>query len=254
MASLFKNPKRWLKDTFKEAAPIVANNIMPGGGFLVSDNPAEGVINTVAPGVGAGISAITGSSNEDALNAQRDATNAANQTLRDMYMQQREDLAPWRDTGAKYLAQMDADFGDNTRTFTMADFMKDPGYQFRMDEGLKALERSAIGRGQLNSGRTMKALNRYGQDYASNEFQNAYNRFNNDRDQRFNKMASLAGIGQTATSQLVNAGGQYGQNVANNQIGYGNAVAANNIAQQQMWYNLLGQGLGAAGYAYGKQG
>lgn len=52
----------------------------------------------------------------------------------------------------------------------------DPGYQFRLSEGLKALERSAAARGGLLSGATGKALTRYGQEMGSQEFQNAYGR------------------------------------------------------------------------------
>ena len=51
-----------------------------------------------------------------------------------------------------------------------------PGYQFRLAEGLKGIERGAAAKGTLLTGGTLKALTRYGQDYASNEYQNRYNR------------------------------------------------------------------------------
>jgi len=122
-----------------------------------------------------------------------------------------------------------------TRSFTMSDFQEDPGYQFRMAEGQKALERSAAARGGLQSGGTMKAIAKYGQDFASNEYGNAYNRFNNDRSQRFNRLSSIAGLGQQANSQM----GAAGQNYANQagQIGWGVAKAQGDagMAQANAW-------------------
>jgi hypothetical protein len=68
-------------------------------------------------------------------------------------------------------------------------FEADPGYGFRLSEGLKALERSAAARGGLMSGGAGKALQRYGQDLASQEYGNAFQRFQQDR-------AARAGLGQ----------------------------------------------------------
>lgn len=130
-----------------------------------------------------------------------------------------------------------------TRSFTAADFQEDPGYQFRMQEGQKALERSAAARGGLQSGGTLKAISRYGQDFASNEYQNAYNRFNNDRTNRFNRLSALAGVGQTANSQVASAGSNYANNYGQNTMGAANAAGAAGIAQANMYNNTL-SGLG----------
>lgn len=153
-----------------------------------------------------------------------------------VYDQNRADMQPWRDAGVSSLSQMSAGMapgGDYMRDFTLADFQKDPGYAFRMKEGEQALERSAAARGGLLSGGTGKALQRYGQDYASGEYSNAYNRFNNDRTQRFNRLASVAGVGQTATRDVASMGTQYGQSgqqvagqIGENYVGAGNARAA----------------------------
>jgi len=185
--------------------------------------------------------AITGANQtRDAIKAQTSAADKANATQRYIFDQQRADNAPWRDAGVKALSQLsDADF---SKDFTINDFQQDPGYLFRMQEGQKALERSAAARGGLNSGATLKALSRYGQDYASNEFTNAYNRFNADRDRRFNRLSSLSGIGQTAQGQINNAGMNYGNNVSSNQIGVGNAAAAAYIGQANRNASLIGQG------------
>jgi len=70
-------------------------------------------------------------------------------------------------------------FGYQFPTFTAptgSDVMSDPGYQFRLKEGLGAIEASASARGNLNTGGTLQGLQRYGQDYASQEYGSAFGR------------------------------------------------------------------------------
>lgn len=188
---------------------------------------------------------ITNKSGDRALAAQTGAANQANETTWRMFDQARKDQEPWRQAGASAVNTLGSQMGDMTRTFTMNDFQQDPGYQFRMAEGQKAIERSAAARGGLMGGRSLKDISRFGQDFASNEFTNAYNRFNNDRDQRFNKLSSLAGVGQSSASQIANQGMQAGQQVAGNQMGVGNAAAANIIGQQDRLGRAAGMAAGA---------
>lgn len=185
---------------------------------------------------------------DDAIAAQERAARDANATQLYMYDQTRQDFAPWREAGVRALGGMeDADY---MRDFTMSDFTQDPGYQFRMQEGMKAIERSAAAGGGLNSGRTMKALTQYGQNLAAQEYQNAYDRFNADRDRRFNRLGALAGVGQTAQTQVGQAGQNYANNVSANQIGLGNANAAAHIAGANRQSQLMGTGISAAALAF----
>lgn len=202
----------------------------------------------VAIGGSAILGAVTSSnSSRSAAAAQSDAANSANATQLQMFNTQREDAAPWRAAGGRALAGLeDKDF---QRDFTMSDFQADPGYDFRMKEGMKAIERSAAARGGRHGGATMKALLGYGQDVASSEYQNAYNRFNADRDRRFNRLGSIAGVGQTANSQVAAAGQNYANQFSQNTMGAGNASAAASIAHGNSMNNLLGQGL-TAGLMY----
>jgi hypothetical protein len=126
-----------------------------------------------------------------------------------------------------------------TRSFGAEDFQADPGYAFRMAEGQKALERSAAARGGLQGGGFAKALTRYNQDQASNEFQNAYNRFNNDKSNRFNRLSAIAGMGQTANNQLGQAGQSYANNAGQNYMGAANAQGAAGIAGANAWNGAL---------------
>lgn len=99
----------------------------------------------------------------------------------------------------------------------------DPGYQARLKLGTDAIQRSAAARGGVVTGGTAKALDTYGQDYASNEYGNVYNRalndfttnfnaYNTNQTNQYNKLAALSGIGQQSAVQL----GQQGQNASNN--------------------------------------
>ena len=91
-------------------------------------------------------------------------------------------------------------------------FSKDPGYGFRLSEGQKALDRQAAARGGLISGSALKAAQRYGQDMGSQEYMNAFNRYQIERNAQLNPLQSLANVGQTTANQL----GQYGAaNAAN---------------------------------------
>lgn len=126
-------------------------------------------------------------------------------------------------------APKNADFGKLSKSFTMNDFQADPGYQFRMDEGNKGIERSAAARGGQLSGATMKALARFGQGTASNEYQNSYNRFNNDQTTQFNRLSGIAGTGQQQVNQLGQAGQNYASSVGNNTMNTGNQIASNTI-------------------------
>lgn len=174
----------------------------------------------------AGGAAVNYYSSQQAAGAQRDAANQANETQLYMYNQNRADTQPWRETGVMALDRLKGGMDSMTRDFSMQDFREDPGYQFRMREGSKALEKSAAARGSLMSGATLKSLGRYSQDLASQEYGNAYNRYNNDRTTRFNMLSNLAGLGQTSTAQMNQAGQNYATNVGNNQMAIGNANAA----------------------------
>lgn len=69
-------------------------------------------------------------------------------------------------------------------------FQTDPGYQFRFEEGQRALDRGAAASGGLLSGGYGRKAIRYGQNFASNEYANVYNRISN-----------IAGLGQVAAGQ-----------------------------------------------------
>lgn len=188
--------------------------------------------------VGIGSSLISSGAASDAAAGQLQATRETNKLQKKMYDQTRADQEPWRAAGARSLADLASD--DFKKDFSMGDYQMDPGYNFRMEEGQKAIERSAAARGGLNSGATLKALTKFGQGVASEEYANAYNRFNADRDRRFNRASSIAGVGQTANSALQTAGSNYANQVGANTMGAADARGAAGIASANQIGSTLG--------------
>jgi hypothetical protein len=121
-------------------------------------------------------------------------------------------------------------FGSLMKDFSAEDFQTDPGYEFRLAEGQKALDRSAAASGKLFSGGTLKANTRYNQDFASNEYGNAFNRFNTNKLNRYNMLSNQAGQGQLAATNIAQMGqqtaNQVGQNAIAGMTGAANARAS----------------------------
>jgi hypothetical protein len=125
----------------------------------------------------------------------------------------------------------------------MDQFQQDPGYAFRQAEGMKALERSASARGNLLSGSTMKGIQRFGQDLASQEYQNAFNRYQVERAARLNPLQSLMGSGQSAANVMTSAAGNLGQGLAGSELAAGQARASGYVGQANALAGAL-QGIG----------
>jgi hypothetical protein len=138
-----------------------------------------------------------------------------------------------------------AGYGSLAKPFSQTDFEQDPGYAFRQAEGMRALERSASARGNLLSGGTLRGIQRFGQDLASQEYGNAFNRYQIERNARLNPLQSLMGAGQSATNVMTGATGQAGQNEQGNIMGAGQARASGYVGQA----NALGGALSSIGQA-----
>jgi len=186
-----------------------------------------------------GSSLIGSSASKKAASTQADAANRAADLQMQQFERQVELQEPWRQAGITALNKL-TPLATEYTPFGMDQFQQDPGYAFRMSEGMKALERSAAARGGLLSGGMLRGAQRYGQDLASQEYMNAFNRYQAERNARLNPLQSLAGVGQTATNQL----GQAGQTMASN---VGQALGAAGQARASGYIggaNALSQGLG----------
>jgi hypothetical protein len=198
-----------------------------------------------------GGAALSSQGQKAAANTQADAAKATGDMQYQQYMQTREDQTPWRDAGVNALGKMQAgEFAQpGAFKFGASEFNanQDPGYAFRVSEGQKALDRSAAARGGLISGGALRAATRYGQDMGSQEYGNAFNRaltgYNADvarSDTGYNRLASMAGVGQTVNQQLGAAGQNYANNAGAALTAAGQANAASQMGQGNTWNNALG--------------
>lgn len=177
-----------------------------------------------------------------AATTQAEAQSQANQLLYSMYKEQQGLQEPWRQAGLRALPQVEK-IASEYKPFTMTDMYQDPGYAFRLSEGQKALERSAVARGGLLSGGTGKALERFGQEMGSQEYGAARNRYIQDYLNRLSAQQTLAGYGTGATNALAAAAGQYGQQAGAGITNIGAAQAAGQVGQANALTGALGTGL-----------
>ncbi|HBM1866030.1 DNA transfer protein p32 [Acinetobacter nosocomialis] len=205
------------------------------------------------------IGAITGSNKQakaaqEASNQQYEATKYATDQQKQMFDEVRKDQQPYMQAGYDALKQLMGGMGQNgqfMQAYNGQDTYNDPSYKFRLNQGLDAVQGGAAAQGGLLSGATQKALNDYAQNFASQEYQNAYNRYNADQTNQYNRLSNLVGLGQSAAAGVGNAGMQTGQAIANNTMAGANAQAAGTIAAGNKtannFNNLLGIGTAVAG-------
>ncbi len=191
-----------------------------------------------------------------AAKAQRQAADQASATEERMLERQLAETKPFRDLSLQQLnrlAELYGPEGQYVKTPTMDDLTMDPGFSFRMSEGEKALARMQSARGQLFGGGAIKAGTRYGQEMASQEFQNAYNRLMNQRATVTNALLGVGGYGPAIAGQNAAAIGSAGSNIANIQVGAGQARASGYLGQanalnQALQQGAMGYGLYRGGY------
>lgn len=142
---------------------------------------------------------------------------------------------------------------DPSQQFTMQQFQQDPGYGFDLSQGSLALQRSAAANGTLMSGGTLKGLTNYSQGMASNEFQNAYNRWNTTRAQNFSNLGNVANLGTNANATYGNiatsAANTVSGNTMNGIMGAGAAQAAGTLGSANALIGGINGVAGAVGQA-----
>lgn len=174
---------------------------------------------------------IGGIASNNAADTVADA-NASSAQLQDrQYQQDRQDTAPWREAGARALAQQE-DFNSESSYQQYLDsqnpdnFKNTDYYKFLESEGTRARDRSASSRGMLLSGGQQRAITAFGQGLASTEYGNYFERQRSLRRDRGNELASIASTGMTATNALGQRGSNYAANAGNAIVGAGNAQGA----------------------------
>ena len=242
------------------AGLVAGDAYMPG--LLAGANPASaGLIQQLSTLTGLSTSAIErlggaaisslasgfganqlGQASMDAANRLAASNQTATQLQSRMYEDQVARQQPFYQAGLNALPEYTKGVmpgGNLVRPFAESDFKTDPGYGFRMSEGMKGLERSAAARGGLLSGATLKGVERFGQDIASNEYNNAYNRYVGNQATQRNALAGLTGFAPTAAQQIGAAGTNYATNVnnlaTNTATNYANADLTGAAARQSAY-------------------
>lgn len=196
-------------------------------------------------GGGSLLSGLFGSSAADkAAAAQAKAQREAAQLEQQRFEQTRGDLAPYRDTGASGLdeyAALTGLHGKDAQDAAYARFRTDPGYQFSLDEGNRSIEGSAAARGGTLNGGTLKALQRFGQGTADQQYGSYLSRFMN-----------LGQLGENAAAQTGNLSQGSTARQAGDITGEGDARASGYVGNANAWTGAINNGLSLAAYAKGK--
>lgn len=189
--------------------------------------------------VSAGLQAIVGNkAYQNALDAQKVGAAQGAATREKQYKETQGFIDPYNKAGQVGLNQ-----AQNMLTPGYQFNASDPSYQWRLEQGQKALERSAASKGQLLSGGMLKSLAGYSQGMASQEYGN-----------QFGRAMGLAGLGYNAASQQAGYSNAFGNTQAAGQEGIANAEAANIMSKYQNWQNLDSQAAGAWSGYFGSKG
>ena len=177
--------------------------------------------------------ALSSSASKKAAKSQQQSADAATAEQRRQYDLSRSDQMPWLSAGSSALGQMQAlNSGD------FSSFNASPDYQWTLSEGMKGLDRSAAAKGRMYSGGYGEDLTRYAQGAASTQYGNYYNR-----------LAGLAGVGQTTASGLGILGANSANQIGNNMQNAADARASGYANSANAWGNTAGQ-LGTIGANY----
>lgn len=203
----------------------------------------------IIPLISAGVNYASADSASDAV-----SDSAANATALQKYIFDTTNgqQAPFREGGTEAVNELrrllglggdanSAGYGSMNRDFSMADFQADPGYGFRVSEGLKALQNSAAAKGGLLSGNFLRGATEYGQNMGSQEYGNAFNRFQTNRTNRLNPLLAMADKGQLANQQSAQAGQNYANQAGDIMTGAGSARAGAYLNQGRTVSNALNQ-------------
>ena len=211
-----------------------------------------------------GSSLLGASAASKAADTQAGAADRAAELQYKMYQENVQRQQPFLEAGVGALNKLTA--AADYKPFGMDQYKADPGYAFRLGEGQKALDRQAAARGGLISGGALKAAARYGQDMGSQEYMNAFNRYQTERAARLQPLQSLTGMSQTTANTLGTAGSNMAGNIGNaymqQGVNQGNALLAGSQARASSYGDiakLYGQtkpnfgGLFGGGYNTGSE-
>lgn len=184
----------------------------------------------IAAAAQVGSSLIGGRATKKAAQQQAESASAADATQRYFYDTTREDNMPALEGRNWAIEQLRERLGGAYgQRIDPGDVTQEPGYQFGRQESMNALNATLAARGMRNSGAALKAATRFGNDYATTKYDNAFNREVANRSAVLNPLQSFAGLSQTGASTIAGAGQNTANALSANAIGLGNAQAAARI-------------------------
>ena len=188
-----------------------------------------------------GGSYISGRMAQKGAQTQADAMRDSAAYQKQMFDIQNEQQKPYREAGYSALSDIANMKPYLTKQFGQEDFLAgiDPSYNFRLAQGNLATTNLANQSGGLIGGNALQGLTNYGQNAASQEFGNVFNRFQTQRSNIYNNLASIAGLGQTSLGQTGQLASTTSQGVGSAISGAGSAIGAGQVAMG----NALGSGL-----------
>lgn len=208
-----------------------------------------GILGTVAGGLiggpaGAAIGGALGGGLDQsnavnkAADAQKQGADAAIDENRRQFDITQGNQAPYLAAGKTALGTLAT---ENDVPLDQSKIQLDPGYQFGLKQGQQAIDRQTAAAGGRISGAALKAAAQYGTDYATTGWGAAYNRENQARTDRLNRLAALAGIGQVSTNNVSTLGAQTANANSALMVAGGNNAGAATLAQGNIWGNTGNQ-------------
>jgi hypothetical protein len=191
-----------------------------------------------------GSAVISSDASKSAAQTQANAAQNATTAELSMFDKTQANLAPYMNSGTNALASLNyglgvgpksgasagsGAYGSLTAPFTAADYTASPGYAWQMSQGIDAVQNSASAAGGIGGGNTLKGLTTFGQGLANSDYQQAYQNYLAQQQQRYGMLSNTAGSGQNAAAGLGAIGTTVGGQVGGNIIGAGNALAAGQI-------------------------
>jgi hypothetical protein len=191
---------------------------------------------------------LSGQAAQKGAQTQADAMRESAALQKQMFDIQNAQQAPYREAGYSALSDIGGMKPYLTQQFGPEQFQQgmDPGYAFRLQQGQRALQAQQNQAGGLIGGNALAAMQDYTQGQASQEYGNAFNRFQTQRGNIYNTLAGIAGLGQTSLGQTGQLAGTTAQGVGGALAGAGSALGAGQIAMG----NAIGGGVQGAGNAY----
>ena len=193
-----------------------------------------------------GGSLIGANAAQDAANTQANAATQSQKLLQQNYQNLSPQFNPYLQAGKQGLSQLQSQLPSLTQSFGPDQLKSNlaPNYQFMLNQGLGAQSQAMnVGGGGSNIN---TANTKFAEDYASNAYQNAFNNYQTQQSNIFNRLASVAGIGSNAVSGLSNLATGTASNITQLGVGGAQATAAGITGSA----NAISSGIQGAGQAY----